>query len=203
MAYKIIYKVVAVLLALCVIPISIFSPIVQIVGSMSLGDNYIGEHVSLYDFYRLFLGKHAIYHASEKYEMTDEVRSTMPWLITSGAFLGAALLLGIAAAVTAICCKKKFPTLLISAVAALSVVGLFRAFRAFAAPYLDGTITLAKMGLMGQNFLSSIVSSIVKLEILQISSAGFLMFGAFAALFIWVGAFMLVELGEETPSKKR
>ncbi|MBQ7547749.1 MAG: hypothetical protein IJT41_12375 [Clostridia bacterium] len=197
MVYKIVYKVVAVLLALCVIPIAIFTPMVQVVGSVSIRDTLIGEHVSLYDIYQLFLGKHAIYHAQESLEMTEEVRSTMPWLITSGVFLGVALLLGIAAAVTAICCKSKLPTLIVSIAAGMSVFGLFRAFRAFAAPYLDGTITLAKMGVLGKNFLSSIASAIVKLEILQISSAGFLMFGAFIALFLWTGAFMLVEIGED------
>ena len=203
MVYKIVYKVVAVLLALSVIPIAIFTPMVQIVGSMSVGDTYVGEHVSLYDFYQLFIGKHAIYHAQGNYEMTDAVKGTMPWLITSGVFLGVALLLGIAAAVTAICCKKKLPTLLVSIAACMAVFGLFRSFRAFAAPYLDGTITLGKMGVLGEGILSSIVSAIVKIEILQISSAGFLMFGAFIALFLWTGAFMLVEIGEDSGGKKR
>ena len=203
MVYSIVFKVIAVVLALAVIPLAIFSPMVQIVGGMTIGDTRIGEDVSLYDIYRLFLSRNATFQTAKEYKMTDEVRSTMPALITSGCFLALILLLGIATAVVSICCKKKLPTLILSAVSCLSVVGLFRSFKAFAAPYLDGSIKISQLGLLKQGFLSSIVSAIVKLEILQISSAGFLMFGAAFALFLWTGAFMLVEIGEKEPAKKR
>lgn len=202
MGYKIVYKTVAALLALSVIPIAIYAKMIQFVGSISVSENYVGEHMSLYDIYELFFGKHAIFHPSKGMEMSDKVKATMPWLITSGAFLAAALLVGIAAAVVAVCCRKKLPTLILSAVGCMTVIGLFRAFKAFAAPYLDGTISLDDLGILGENFLSTIASSLFKLEILQISSAGFLMFGAFGALLLWTGAFMLVEIGETKPVKK-
>ncbi|MBQ7542329.1 MAG: hypothetical protein IJT44_08595 [Clostridia bacterium] len=197
MVYVIVFKVVAVVLALSVIPIAIFSPMVQIVGGMTIGDTLVGEDVSLYDIYRMFLSRNATVRSAKDYQMTDEVRSTMPALITSGCFLALILLLGIATAVVSICCKKKLPTLILSAVSGLAVMGLFRSFKAFAAPYLDGTISIAQLGLLKEGFLRTIVSAIVKLEILQISSAGFLMFGAALALFLWTSAFMLVEIGEK------
>lgn len=202
MVYKIVYKTIAALLALSVIPIAIYAKMIQFVGSISIGDSYVGEHMSLYEIYELFFGKNAIYHPSKGAQMSEKVRETMPWLITSGAFLAAALLVGIATAVVAVCCRKKLPTLILSAVGCMTVIGLFRAFKAFAAPYLDGTINLGDLGILGEGFLSSIASNLFKLEILQISSAGFLMFGAFGVLLLWTAAFMLVEIGETKPARK-
>lgn len=200
MVYKIIYKVVVVLLALSVIPIAIFAPMFQIVGQVMIGDSYIGEHVSLYDIYNLFFSKNSTFDGFGDYKMTDEVRATMPWLITSGVFLGVALLLGIVIAIVVIACRKKTPVLILSGTACLTVVGLFQSFKAFAAPYLDGTINVAKLGFVEEGFLEAIVSAMVKIVLLQISSAGFLMFGMFIAAFLWTGAYMLVEWGE--PDKK-
>ena len=202
MAYKIIYKTVVVLLALSVIPIAIFTPMFQVVGQVTIGDNYVGEHVSFADIYRLFFSKSSTFAGFGDYKMTDEVRATMPWLITSGVFLALALLLGIATAVVTIACRKKLPVLILSATACMAVFGLFRAFKAFAAPYLDGTINVGKLGFMEEGILEAVVSAFVKLVTLQISSAGFLMFGAFMAIFLWTGAFMLVEWGEPDEKKR-
>lgn len=204
MAYKIVYKTVVVILALSVIPIAFFAPMFQIVGQVTIGDTYIGEHVSFYDIYRLFFSKNSSFEGFGDFKLTDEVRATMPWLITSGAFLGVALLLGIAAAVVAIVCRGKMPVFILSIAGCASVFGLFRAFAAFAAPYLDGTINVGKLGFMEEGILEALVSAVVKIVLLQISSAGFLMFGAFAAIFLWTGAFLLVEWGEDEkkPAKK-
>ena len=203
MIYKIVYKTVAVLLALSVIPLAIFTPMFQIVGQVTFGDTYVGEHVSFYDIYQLFFSKHSTFQGFGDYKMTDEVRSTMPWLITSGAFLGAALLLSLAVVIVAIVCRKKMPVFCLSAAGCLSIIGLFRAFKAFAAPYLDGTISVAKLGFMEEGILEALVSAMVKLVTLQISSAGFLIFGVFAAIFLWTGAFLLVEWGEPDEKKKK
>ena len=201
MADKIVYKTVVVILGLCVIPIAIFTPMFQIVGQVTIADNYIGEHVSIHDIYQLFFSKNSTFEGFKDYKMTDEVRATMPWLITSGAFLGAALLLGIAMAVVAIVCRSTLPVLFLSIAACMAVFGLFRSFKAFAAPYLDGTINVARLGFMEEGVLEALVSAFVKIVTLQISSAGFLMFGAFAAVFLWTGAFLLVEWGE--PDEKK
>ncbi len=203
MIYKIVYKTVVVLLGLSVIPLAIFTPMFQIVGQVTIGDSYVGEHVSFYDIYKLFFSKNSTFQGFGDYKMTPEVRSTMPWLITSGVFLGVALLVGIAAAVVALACSKKMPVFILSASGCIAIIGLFRAFKAFAAPYLDGRINVGKLGFMEEGIMEAIVSAIVKLVTLQISSAGFLMFGAFAAMFLWTGAFLLVEWGEPDKKKKK
>lgn len=202
MIYKVVYKVVAALLALSVFPIVIFVPLFQIVGQV-FGETYIGEHVSLYDIYKLFFSKNSTFEGFGDYKMTDEVRATMPWLITAGSFLALALVLALIIIFTASLCRKKMPVLFLSGAACLSVFGLFRSFRAFAAPYIDGTINIAKLGFMEEGILESIVSALVKIELLQISSAGFYMFGLFAAIFLWTGAFLLVEWGEPDKNKKK
>lgn len=201
MAYKIVYKAVSAILAICIIPIAIFSPMIQIVGDVSIMKTYVGEDLSLYEIYKLFFGKQALFDGFGA-KMTDQVRATMPNLITSGCFLGAALLLAIATAVVAICCKKKLPTLIVAAVGCLSIIGLFTSFKHFALPYLDGTIDIGGLGLMEEGILETIASAMVKLHILQISSAGFLMFGGFLCVCLWTIAFLLVEMGEE-PKKVR
>lgn len=201
MAYKIVYKAVSAILCLCVIPLAFFSPMIQIVGDISISKTFIGEDVSLYDIYALFF-KHGSTFSGFGAEMTDEVRATMPELITAGSFLALALLLGIAGACTAIFCKKKLPVLFVSLAGCVCVVGLFVAFKQFAVPYLDGSIDIGKMGLMEEGILETIFSALIQLRTLQISSAGFLMFGAFLCTFLWTGAFMLTEMGE-TPKKAR
>lgn len=201
MAYKIVYKAVSAILALSVIPIAVFAPMIQIVGDVSIVQYYVGEDVSLYDIYKLFFARGNTFSGFGA-KMTDEVRATMPELITAGSFLVLALLLGIAVALVAIFCKKKLPTLLVSAGGCLSVVGLFVAFKQFAVPYLDGTIDIGKLGLMEEGILETVFSALIRLRTLQISSAGFLMFGAFLCVLLWTGAFLLVEMGE-TPKQPK
>ena len=201
MAYKIVYKAVSAILCVCVLPLAIFSPMIQIVGDVSFAQTFIGEDVSLYDIYALFFKRGTTFSGFGD-TMTEEVRATMPELITAGSFLALTVLLGISGACVAIFCKKKLPTLLVSAAGCLSVVGLFVSFKQFAVPYLDGTIDIGKLGLMEEGILESIFSALIQLRTLQISSAGFLMFGAFLCTFLWTGAFMLVEMGE-TPKKVR
>ena len=199
---KIVFKGVVVILALSLIPIAIFTPMFQIVGEVTLGENYIGEHVSFYDVYKLFFSKSSNFQGFGDLKLTDEVRATMPWLITAGSCLALALLLGIAAAIVALACSKKPPVLFLSVAGCAAVIGLFRSFKAFAAPYLDGTINIAKLGFVEEGILESLVSAFVKLVLLQISTAGFLMFGVFAAIFLWSGAFILVEWGEPEKPKR-
>lgn len=203
MVYKIVYKVVAVLLFLSTIPLALFTPMIRIVGEVSFAKSYVGEDVSLYDIYDLFLKKDAALKTEKTGEMTDAVRHTMPWLITSGSLLGAALLVAIAGGVLAIVCRKKFPALIFSGAGLLLVIGTFKAFGTFAAPFVDGTISTADLGLVKEGIFSLIFSAMFQLKVLQLSTAPFLMLGAFIAVFLWTGAFMLVEIGEEPKKIKK
>ena len=198
MVEKIVYKVVVVALAIAAIPIAIFSPMFRIVGDVSIGKTYVGEDVSLYDIYDLFLAKDSTFSGFGDFHLTDPVRQTLPALIAAGVLLVLAILIGFAAAGVAVGSKKKLPVLLLSVGALLCVFGMFIAFnRFFAAPYLDGTISVGNLGFIEEGILETIFSALISIEVLQISSAGFLLAGVYGGMMMWLLAFILVETGEK------
>ena len=203
MAEKIVYKTVCMLLALAAVPIAIFSPMFRIVGDVSFSETYVGEDVSLYEIYHLFLAPNARFSGFGHFTLTDPVRAVLPALIAAGVLLVCAILIGIAAGVVAIASSRKLPVLLLSIGSILCVIGMFIAFnRFFATPFVDGTIPISQMGLLEEGILETIVAAMVNLDLLKISSAGFLLFGLYAAAALWSLAFVLVELGEPKPAKK-
>ena len=204
MAEKVVYKVVCALLGLAAIPLAIFNPIIRIVGDISVTKTYVGEDVSFRDIYELFFAKGSTFSGFGDFKLTDPVRATMPALIASGVFLALAILFGLAGAVIAVGTRKKLPVLLLSAGSMLCIIGMFIAFnRFFAAPYVDGTISIADLGFIEEGILESIFSSLMHLELLKISSAGFLLLGLYSASFLWTGAYMFVELGEPKDKEKK
>ena len=202
MVYRIVYKSVAALLSLAIIPIAVFSPMIRIVGDVTFLDSYIGEAMSLYDIYVLFFGKGSTFEGFGDLTLSEEVKATLPALITSGSFLVAALLLAVITAVIAIFGRKKRGVLITSVITVLSIIGMFIAFNAFAQPFVDGSIGVSDLGLMESGILSWLVGAVVKIRVLQITSAGFLMIGCACAVILWTLAFILVEIGE-TPSNKK
>lgn len=202
MLYRVVYKSVAALLSLSVIPIAVFSPMIRLVGDVSLLNSYVGEALSLYDIYVLFFGKNSTFEGFGDLNLTDVVRDTLPALITSGAFLALTLLLAIATATVAVFGRKKRSLLIMSATIILSIIGMFVSFNAFAKPFVDGTIGISDFGLIESGILNWIAGALINIKVLQISSAGFLMIGCACALLLWTLAFILVEMGEDTPKKK-
>ena len=202
MTEKIVYKVVTALLAVAAIPIALFSPMFRIVGDVSIGQTYVGEDVSFYDIYKLFFAKNSTFSGFGNFHLTDPVRETLPALIAAGVLLVLAILIGLAAAGVAIGSRKKLPVLCLSVGAALCIVGMFIAFnRYFAVPYLDGTISVGNLGFIEEGILETIFSALIRLEVLQISSAGFLLIGLYVAMTLWLLAYILVEIGEKPKSK--
>lgn len=202
MVYRIVYKSVAALLSLAIIPIALFSPMIRLVGDVALLDSYIGESMSLYDIYALFFGKGSTFEGFGDLTLSEEVKATLPALITSGSFLAAAVLLAVITAAIAIFGRKRKGVLITSVITVLSLIGMFVAFNAFAQPFVDGSIGVSDFGLMESGILSWLVGAVVKIKVLQITSAGFLMIGCACAVILWTLAFVLVEVGE-TPSNKK
>ena len=203
MAEKIVYKVVTALLALAAIPIAIFSPMIRIVGDVSIGKTYVGEDVSLYDVYDLFFSEHSLFNGFGDYKLTDPVRATLPALIAAGVLLVLAIVIGLAAGVVAVSSRKKLPVLCLSVVSLLCVIGMFIAFnRHFAVPYLDGTISVGNLGFIEEGILEAILSALIHLRVLQIASAGFLLCAVYGAMILWLLAYIVVEIGE-APKKSK
>ncbi len=202
MVYRIVYKSVAALLSLAIIPIALFSPMIRLVGDVALLDSYIGESMSLYDIYALFFGKGSTFEGFGDLTLSEEVKATLPALITSGSFLAVAVLLAVITAAIAIFGRKRRGVLITSVITILSLVGMFVAFNAFAQPFVDGSIGVSDFGLMESGILSWLVGAVVKIRVLQITSAGFLMIGCACAVILWTLAFVLVEVGENPSTKK-
>lgn len=203
MAEKIVYKTVMALLALAAVPIAFFSSMIHIVGDITIGKTYVGEDISLYEIYNLFFSPHATFSGFGDFKLTDAVRTVLPALIASGVLLVCAILIGFAAAVVAIASDRKLPVMLLSAASFLCVIGMFIAFnRYFAAPFVDGTIPISELGIIESGILNTLFSALIQLELLKISSAGFLLAGVYGGAFLWSLAYILVELGEPKPQSK-
>ena len=202
MLYRIVYKSVAALLSLSIIPIAFFSPMIRIVGDVAFLDAYIGEAMSLYDIYVLFFAKGSTFEGFGDLTMSDAVKETLPALITSGSFLVAAILLAVITAVVAIFGRGKKGVLIMSIVTVLSIIAMFISFNAFAQPFVDGTIKVSDLGFIESGILNWLVGAVINVKVLQITSAGFLMIGCACAVLLWTLAFILIEIGDE-PSKKK
>ncbi len=202
MVYRIVYKSVAALLSLAILPIAVFSPMFRIVGDVAFLDSYVGEAVSFYDIYVLFFSKGSSFEGFGDLALSEELKSALPALITSGSFLVAMLLTAIVTVAVAIFGRKKRGILITSVLTVIFGIGMFVSFNAFASPFVDGTIGVSDLGLIGSGILNWLVGSVIDIKVLQISSAGFLMIGCAVATLLWTLAFILVEIGEEPANKK-
>ncbi len=202
MLYRIVYKSVAALLSLAVIPIAVFSPMIRIVGDMSFLDSYVGEALSLYDIYTLFFGKNSTFEGFGDLSLTQPIKDLLPALISSGVFLVLAVLLALITAAVAIFGRKRRSIIILSSSIILSVIAMFISFNAFAQPFVDGSVGISDLGLIESGILSWLVGAVINIKVLQISSAGFLMIGCACAVLLWTLAFVLVEVGEEKTNKK-
>ena len=199
MIYKYVYKIVAALAALSVFPIALFTPMFHIMGNIALGDTYVYHEMSLYDLYIDFLrGDSAL--SFKEIELTDPVRATMPYLITAGVFFALALLLALAVAATAFACRGRMPVLILSLMGVLCMIAVFHFFKRFALPYVDGTIALSDLGLLGDGLINRILGATIQLKRLRLSTAASLSLGAYIAVFLWTAAYMLVDLGDKPES---
>ena len=204
MASRIVYRVVSAVLALCVIPLAAFVPLLRIVGSISLMDSYVGESLSIYDVYSLFFSEHSTFDGLGKnYVLTDAVRSLMPKLITSGVCFALLLLISLVVLGFAAFSNKRGVILGLSAGALVTVIVMFGTFGAFARPLTDGTLSVGDLGVIGEGILGTIVSSLVSIKVLQLTSAAFLIAIVYAALFLWSVAFTVTEIGEPKKVKAK
>ncbi len=205
MASKIVYRVVTALLALCAFPVAIFSPIVHVVGEVSITDSYVYDDLSLWRVYTMFFGKDSTFSGfAEGARLAENVQAVIPKLITSGCCLAAALLLALAIAVVAACSNRKLVHIILAFAAVGSVIAMFVVFNdGFAKPFTDGTIAVSDLGLVEWGIINSLLDAFVSVKVLQITSAGFLLVFVFAAVLMWTLAFMLTEWGEPKKDVKK
>ncbi len=202
MVAKVVYRVVTALIAACVIPLAIFSPLVRIVGDMTITDSYVAEDVSAYDIYDLFFDKDSTFEGFGELKLTEKVKEVLPNLIAAGCCLAAALLLSLVIIGFAAFSNRRLVILCLSAGAIVSMIAMFVTFGNFAEPFMTGKITIADLGLMESEILKTVVSTFITIKLLQISSAGFLIIIAFSGILLWTLSFMLTEIGDPKKVKK-
>ena len=200
MIYKYVYKTVAALAALSVIPLTLFGKMVYVLGEVSLGKTYVYEEMSLYEIYVDFIRTSGGFSSMRDMELTDAVRNVLPLLITAGVFYAAALLIAVAIAVTAFACRSRLPVLILSAVGFVCMICVYIFFNRFALPFTDGTIGV---GDLTDGLLGMILGAVLNIERLKLSSGALFSTLTFVGVFLWTGAYMVVDLGDKDAKPKK
>ena len=205
MASKIVYRVVTALLALCTIPIALFSPIVRVVGEVSISDSYVYDEISVWDVYSMFFGKDSTFSGFARgAHLNESVKAMLPKLITSGCCLAGALILALVIVGFAAFSNKKLINIFLALGAVGAVIAMFVTFNeGFARPFTDGTISISDLGLVEWGIINSLLNSFISIKVLQITSAGFLLAIVFICVVMWTLAFVLTEWGDPKKEAKK
>jgi len=192
---KVVYRVISALLALAILPVMFFQPLVRIVFSPT--DVLVEETVSIKKAIDLFTGDGLFSGLTGDggFVMTDALRGRMPALITTVVFLAVSVLLAVLIFFfSALSNKKKLITILAGS-GLLTTIAAFIAFGNAVSPIVSGEIRIADLFDVG--IIASIITSFVNIEIIQLSSAAILMAVLFTAIGIWGLCFIMPDLGEE------
>lgn len=195
---KVVYRVVCALLAIAVLPVMFFQPLVRIVYSPA--SVHVEETVSIQKAIDLFsdgglLSGLLSGDDGSKFVMTDSLKSLMPALITTGVFLVISIVLALVIFFFAALSNKKKLILILSGAGFLSTIGAFIAFGQASSPITSGEMPITSLVDMG--ILASIISSFVNIDLVQLSSAAVLLIIIFVVICVWSLCFILPELGEQ------
>jgi hypothetical protein len=198
---KVVYRVISALLALAILPVMFFQPLVRIVFSPT--DVLVEETVSIKKAIDLFTGDGLFSGLAGDggFVMTDALRGRMPALITTAVFLAVSVLLAVLIFFfSALSIKKKLITIFAGS-GLLTTIAAFIAFSNAVSPIVSGEIRIADLFDVG--IIASIITSFVNIEIIQLSSAAILMAVLFTAIGIWGLCFIMPDLGEEKKLTKK
>ncbi|MCR5484179.1 MAG: hypothetical protein K6F09_01175 [Clostridiales bacterium] len=198
MASKIVYRVVAAVIAACTFPIAVFSPLIRIVADPIIGEAYIYYNASFYGVYKMFFAKGSGFNGfAEGAEISDALRGQLPYLTATGVCLGLLLLSSLAIIIFAAVSNKRAVILGLSVFGFGLIIAMFVLFGKFAAPFTDGTISLGDLGLIESGILKSILSMAMSIKVLQLTTGVFMFAFIYIALLMWTAAFMLTETGDK------
>ncbi len=204
---KIVYRIGAAVLALCVFPAALFLPILQYAVSAVITN--IGDSVTLHYLYTRFTDEssplHGLFDGSGgDFFEKEAVKRLVPAGVSFLVFFALALLLAVAVFVVAAVSYKRLAVIILSAAGILSIIGSYVAFGKFAAPLLSGELSVLDFfdikdagTLLG--IVISFAGSAIKVEQFTLASAPLIMGVVFAVIIVWSGAFLLTE----DPAEKR
>lgn len=215
---KLFFKLSCAIIALCVIPILLFSTYLNLTVTSPMLDNPIKEEFSLQTL------KNGLNFTTENADITDVLKNLNlkdVWaglgnlriaLIVTVAALALAILLALVIAVAALFSKKKMTIAVLAGVGLLLMLTTVIAFSLFAGPFLDGSFSvLSLLGASAEtlkgigDLIGSITGALLQVTVLKLGSIVSLMFFLFVALLILCAVFYILEIFLEggRPERKK
>ncbi len=191
---KIVYRIVAALLAISVIPAAYFLDMLRVRISISLIDKAVQDDVSISRMYSLFSQGgtlNGLFSGKGDFFSNASVKALMPAGICFLAFFALAIILSLVIFFFAVFSNKRLVITCLGGGGLLCIIAAYISFGRVAAPLLDGSITIADFLNMG--VLGFLVNAAAKVTVLRLTSAPMIMAFIFAAIIIWGLAFVLTE----------
>jgi len=208
---KIVFRIVTAALALCVIPAAYFLSFLKFGFSavvMNIADDISISRVvtALTDETSPFNGFFSGSGGGNFFE-NEWVQSLMPAAISFLVFFAIAIVLSLVIFFFAVFSNKRLVMTCLGGGGILAMLGAYISFGRFAAPLLDGSISVGN--LISTKDLSALLSiavqflgSAIKVDILQLTSATLMMTLIFAAIVIWGLAYILTEDESEKAARR-
>ena len=198
---KYVFRVVSAILALCVIPAAYFLSFVQFVFSAVVAN--VGDDFSIKEIFEQFFDKssplYGLLGNGGEMLANASVKTLMPAGITFLSFFALALVLSLVIFFFALFSNKHILITSLGGAGFISVMAMYIAFGRLVTPLLDGTIQVNDF--LNVGMLGFLINSVVKIEVLKLTSATLIMAVIFALIVIWGLAFMLTE--DESEKKQR
>lgn len=215
---KILMRIVNALIAAAIFPVAVFlkfifiqigtndsaQPILNLVGT-EYGGVGVKESLSIFDFIQIARGEHVYSglfgNSSEPFTWPKAFDPINGRLIAFAVFFAICLLIAIFIIVWSICSSKRLPVIIASVGGLISSIIMIICFNSAASVITSGAISIKSI-IGSSGFLSNILLGFVGVDTLMLGGfhSGFIII--FVCLFVWTGAFALIELGD-TPEKKK
>lgn len=199
---KYLFRAVSALLALCVLPAAYFLSFVQFIFSAVIVK--INDDFSIKEILEQFFDKssplHALFGNGSELLASPSVKTLMPAGITFLSFFALALVLSLVIFLFALFSNKRILITALGGAGFLSVMGMYIAFGRFVAPLLDGTIQINDF--LNVGMLGFLINSVIKIELLKLTSAPLIMAIIFAIIVVWGLAFMITEDENEKAQRR-
>lgn len=186
---KTVYRILAPIISIAILPVLYFLPMfrIMITSGLNTGDTKtnlltslagVREFISFHDVTGMAKGsgktldviKNLLGNLDEetKQKILGDSHCT-EFLIAAGVFLAVFILLTLAFAVVSAATKKHLPSLCISLASFVSLLVCNGCFKAFAKPFLNGSIGLSSLFNSGNAQLGALLGRLVSVDYLQLS----------------------------------
>ncbi len=211
---KITDRIISALMSLAVIPVAIFTPIIhwiyQIMGyeyingllNGQLGDagdtGMTEDNLSLYNIYTMLQSFGVDFEKwfSGDTEMNPALEPMIPYIIATGIFFVAALIIAFVTGIICAATNAKKTRMILSGFGIATLIGMIISFNKAVLPLTTGQIT------PGSLFNIPAISFIIKIHTINLSTAWVFMLLLFAGVILWTLSYILTSDKEEKTKKQ-